>query len=174
MGIVRFIEVAFCKVLIFISIVLLLCGCWEKNYDYYYSIKIRNTTKDTLLISLNHGGFLSEGDLKDGMIYPDSSTFLSGRKLMRNESVIPEIFSGGWEALDSCWIYIFKSEMLSFAREDNHIGGLYYPSNEQLKKVWHGGFVYMGDSINNFFNYDSWKIVSKEGVEFTLYKSDLY
>ena len=153
---------------------------WDESPDYEYLIAYNNLTDDTLLITLNKGGFISSFDLRESILYPDSINIYSGSMngVMRGEEPIKEVFSE-WSGVDSCWIYLYDNEMKQIANQEyDTIEGLIIPSRNSLLVVWDAPLREMGDSINHFFNYDSWESWLLENkrdgiIQFTIYESDI-
>jgi len=149
---------------------------WDEQPDYNYLISIKNETIDTLLISIN-GGFISIDDFKGNIIYPNTSTTISNSGIMEGDDPIVEALSD-WHGLVSCWLYKIDGDSIKVI--NHHFNRLYYPDRENLVATWDAPFRYMGDSINHFFNYNSWEswleevdIVGDGIVQFTIYESDL-
>ncbi|MFO7867824.1 MAG: hypothetical protein R6U95_00820 [Bacteroidales bacterium] len=170
------------KLLLFIIMLFVFLSCdlfrWDKSPDYEYLISYNNLTSDTVIITMNKGGFLSSFDLRERIVYPDSMNIYTGgmRGVQEGEDPIEKVFSE-WSGLDSCWIYVYDDEMRQIANQEyDTINGLITPNRNSLLKVWDAPLREMGDSINHFFNYNSWKswlVDDNEGiVQFTIYESD--
>jgi hypothetical protein len=143
------------KIILLFIIILSFSGCWEKNYDYVYQIAAFNQTNDTILMQL--GSKYTVNDYDKNIIdtlYPDDTSFFYGSKpIEEGLDVVKLIFNESvW---DTCYLY----------------------KNDSLLKYWDGPAREMPDSLNHFFNYNSWSvwlIDNDEGiVMFTIYESDL-
>lgn len=120
--------------------------------DYSFSSFIFNSSNDTLFIVL-----LNDNDIVrlDTFIIPGSNIpFVGHRKVNKEDDVLTE--------------HLFHDSY-----NDSHKIRLY--RDESLVVEWLGPAEYMGDTINHFYNYDSWNVelINDEYIlEFTIFESD--
>lgn len=179
------------KTLQFFSILFLLfvtssCDLFRSDVieEYNYLISVKNETNDTLLISISRG-FMSIDELKSQIIYPRGSKNISNRRISKEDDPVTMTLHE-WRLLDSCWLYKCDGNLIIVQNRD--FKAYYCLNRENLVAAWAGPFRYMNDSINNFFNYNSWKSWSEpyhhvgdgydyyvgDGyVQFTIYESDI-
>ncbi len=167
-----------CFSILFLLFVTSSCDLFRSDVieEYNYLISVKNETNDTLLISIYRGGFISEDHLRAHIIYPNDSKKISSRRMSKEDDPVTKALHE-WRLLDSCWLYKCDSNLIIVQNRDSKA---YYPNRENLVATWAGPFRYMNDSINNFFNYNSWKSwlepyyqVADGYVQFTIYESDL-
>lgn len=137
--------------IIFISF--LLTGCWSKEYDYWYEMRLFNETTDTLIYV--------EGDLNIdpfGMVVPPNSypQNFGGSKLNVGDDVI---FDG------------------LVADQDFLAGKLRVYRGDSLLITWKGPAQDLPDSIHSPFNYNSWDywlVDDNDGIiQFVITEEDL-
>lgn len=138
-----------------IFIFVFLTSCWSRNYNYRYSVRIHNSTSDTLLLILGK-------DNED--YYVDSIQILP-------VGVFTFVGTPGIDKHQNAVRCILNSRNRPFQDQAR----VY--RNDSLKVVWDGPPREMPDSIHHFYNYKSWEswlIDDDEGVVmFTIYESDL-
>ena len=141
-------------------IALILCGCPEREYDYYYEVLIENTTNDTLLFMDGTDNLPSKIPFHKFIILPkeiangEKSRYFSFA-FNGSEEPVPFFFSQFSHPLDTVLVF----------RRDTLKARWVYPA-------------YSGPSSeHSFFNYNSWKswiAYEKHGkIMFTIYPSDL-
>lgn len=145
------------KIIILGLFLLIGCRLWEidDSGDYWYTVKIENSTSDTLKLIFGQNLLSFENTYT---INPISQLQVFGIKVYKGEKVITErLFQGG---------FIPFEEQLSIYR------------NDSLKIQWHGPAKYMSENFHHFYNYYSWKSWlennGRDGIVlFTIYESDL-
>ena len=173
------------KLYLIVSLMIIFSGCrffaWDVLDDNIYSIHIKNTTKDTLLIDLDgSNGKFNYENIMDFAVYPDSSHMCCGKGGVGGDEgfdPITESFSG--VNLDFCRVYKFSSDIIKEAIQQGDTSNGYITiSQKYLKIVWEAPLRKMGDSINSYFNYDSWDywFVDEQNrmgiMQFTIYEND--
>lgn len=156
-GLIKYILIGHKILYLFFILPVTLTSCWEKKHDYFYEIKFKNVTSDTLLLVLG---------VSDSDYYPDSiiiqpnfdtnAEFLGGFNVDEGENIVINMFYGS------------NKPFIEQARVFR---------NDSIKVTWNGPAREMADSIHHFYNYnswDSWLVDDDDGiVMFTIYESDL-
>lgn len=145
------------KIIIIGFFLLIGCRLWEidDSGDYWYMVKIENSTSDTLKIIFGQDLLSFENTHS---INPNSQLKVFGMKVYKGEKVITEkLFCGGFKPFE---------EQLSIYR------------NDTLKIQWYGPAQYMNETFHHFYNYNSWESWLEDNgrdgiVLFTIYESDL-
>jgi hypothetical protein len=155
-------NIRICVLLFVFSI--LFNGCWfftldeNENYDYIYSVKIINELPDTLALTVYRAGFISASDLYVNMVYPGLNEIFNIKptsKLYAGEDPVEAYFAD--LNRDTVWCYNVDKEMRELIEIGfDTISGLIIPNTSSLKYTWVGPLSVMPDSVNNFFNYNSW------------------
>lgn len=145
------------KILFFTPIIFIsfsLTGCWSKEYDYWYEIRLLNETTDTLIyVEGNH-------DIDPfGMVVPPNSypQEIGGPHLNKGDDVI----------LDGIG-----------AEPDFLVGKLRVYRGDSLLVTWKGPAQDLPDSVHSPFNYNSWDYWLIDGsdgngiIQFTITEED--
>jgi len=131
----------------------LMFGWWE-DFGYGSAVGIQNKTNDTIVF-VKHN-FITRNDIRQNKIYPDSTNYNRGFTFSDlGEDLVSAYFTGrkgGWHG-DSAWIYKYSGLRQQAL---NYPGHSFKPNPEYLLVLWEGPLRHMGDTVNHFFNRDSW------------------
>lgn len=147
--------------IIILSISLNCCSLFnwgeDKSYDYNYTVNIINELQDTFALTVNQAGFISASQLRARLIYPGENGFnVHPQSLFNNGEDPIEAYFASWNR-DTVWCYSLDKEMKELIEIGyDTIPGLIIPVRSSLKYIWIGPLQQMPDSVNNFFNYNSW------------------
>jgi hypothetical protein len=150
---------ALVKCISLFSLLIMLSGCWEKNYEYDYTICLANLSKDTVNMLIGKTTLnTTEHSLYNIVIAPNDTlngneSGLYGFETNEYTNAIEHRFQTGWNIIDTVHIY----------------------RNDSLKVEW----TYPARSApveeHDFFNYNSWVttvIDNTRAILFTIYESD--
>jgi len=167
---------------IILALPFFLTGCpleWDEVSDYNYLIKIKNSTNDTIVITNNNGGFINYNDIKEQIIYPDSTIINGTIGIMKGENAVKQLFLE-WSRLDSFWVFRYDSFLKNIVEQEyNPTNGLIVPNRSNLLVVWESPAREMPVTTHHFFNYNSWESWLEKGagydgiVQFTIYETDI-
>jgi len=124
---------------LWLGIVLLFSGCWSVAEPNRYDAYVINRTSDSLCF-LNNGS----RDISTGVLLaPNESYLFKGQPDIDNEEDPVRIMFD-----EDLYNYQLIVEILQ---------------NDSVLVTWEGPGRYMGESINHFYNYDSWKVSFERG-----------
>lgn len=174
------------KLYLIVCLVIIFSGCrffaWDVLDENIYSIHIKNTTKDTLLIDIDgSNGRFNYENILDFVVYPDSSHMCCGIGGVSGDKgfdPITKFFSG--INLDTFRVYKFSSDIINEAIQLGDTSNGYISINMKYLKIkCDAPLRKMGDSINSYFNYDSWDywFINEQKdfgiMQFTIYEDDI-
>jgi hypothetical protein len=157
--------------LVFAIVLLQSCG-WFGEPETGYAIKIQNKTTDTLVVCFGKNYLAGYFTIHYNMIYPDTLARLMEMGIGVDHGDDPiETFCSEWGRGDSCWIYYYDNELRRIVENSLDTQNI-VPNPASLRILWKGPFQDMGDSVNNFFNNQSWRLGNDFDIIFTISESD--
>jgi hypothetical protein len=142
-------------------------------------LSIENTTSDTLVINLlsfNFGDYVyfrDTMDVSDHILYPGKITKLAENVTIGeddHDGPIQNLFSQ-FREYDTCCIYLYDNDLRKIVENGIDTQNI-VPNPVSLRILWKGPFSDMGDSVNNFFNKQSWRSEGEYEILFTISEND--
>jgi hypothetical protein len=149
------------------------CGLFQPEKDIC-NIAIQNKTLDTLIINFYNCSYLNYYDIQDKIILPKTISYLINNNVSYEKEENPiEAHFDQWSYHDSCWVYYYDNELRNIVENQiDTFSGMITPNPKSLRIFWKGPFREMGDSVNNFFNKQSWRSEGEYEILFTISESD--